>query len=98
MRLLGFDVDDAAAVALGRVAGTRDVALGALAVATAGDPQRGAAVARVNAAVDAGDAVTFGEAFVRREGIDRAAVMGAVSAAAATAFGLWLAQRLESTP
>jgi hypothetical protein len=98
MAILGFDPDNAETMALGRLAGTRDLALGALAVATAGDPGRGAQMARVNALVDAADAVAFGGAVARREGIDRAGVMGAMSAAAANVFGLWLASRLERTP
>jgi hypothetical protein len=98
MRVLGFDAGNAETMALGRLAGTRDVALGLLAAATASDPARGAAVARLNAAVDAADAIAFGGAVARREDIDRAGVVGAASAAAATVFGLWLAARLESNP
>ncbi len=94
MAALGFDAD-AETLALGRLVGTRDIALGALAVAMASDPQRGPVVARVNALTDAGDAAVFVGALVRREGIDRAAVMGALGAAAATGLGLWLAAQLE---
>jgi hypothetical protein len=95
MRGLGFDPGDPQAMALARIAGSRDIALGALAVATAGDPARGATLARVNALVDAGDAAAFGGAFVRREGIDRAAIAGFTAAAGATVLGLWVAERLR---
>jgi len=94
MGLLGFDSDNPQAMALGRLAGTRDIALGAIALASAGDPVRAPAITRVNAAVDAGDALAFGGAIARREGIDRAAGMGALSALAATALGVWLALKL----
>jgi hypothetical protein len=96
MGVLGFDADNPQEMALGRVAGTRDIALGAAAMATAGDPRGGAAMARLNAFVDAGDAVAFGSAFLRREGIDRAALGGLVAGASAAAFGLWLAERLAA--
>ncbi len=94
MPALGFDRADPQVMALARLAGTRDLATGALAVATAGDPERAAGVARMNAAIDAGDAATFAVALARRQGIDRAAAGGLAGALGAAAFGLWLADRL----
>jgi hypothetical protein len=94
-RALGFDSRNPPAMVLARATGTRDIALGAVAAATATDPERAPSVALLCAGVDAGDAVAFGGAVVRREGIDPAALVGTVSALAATAFGVWLASRLR---
>jgi hypothetical protein len=93
MAALGFDAENPQSLALARLAGTRDLALGAVAVATADDPDRAGKVLRLNAAVDAGDALTFAIPLARREGIDRAALGGVVSATAATILGAWLASR-----
>jgi hypothetical protein len=96
MRVLGFDPRNAESRALGRLAGTRDAILGVLAVGSLDEPRAARAMALANAWVDAGDAAAFGLALVRREGIDRAALMGATSATAASATGFWLARRLQS--
>jgi hypothetical protein len=95
MRALGFDPDNPEVTALARLAGTRDLALGGAAAACAGDPLATATITRLNAAVDALDSVAFGIALVRRSGIDRAALMGTVSAAAATGIGVAVARALE---
>ena len=94
MRVLGFDPRNAESRALGRLAGTRDAILGVLAVGALDEPRAGRALALANAWVDAGDAAAFGLALIRRDGIDRAALMGATSASAASATGFWLARRL----
>jgi Domain of unknown function (DUF4267) len=96
MAALGFAGDDPQVLALARLAGTRDLALGAVALATADDPELAPKVLALNAAVDAGDALTFAFPLARREGIDRAALGGVASATAATVLGLWLAGRRES--
>lgn len=93
MAALGFDAGNPQALALARLAGTRDLALGALAVVTADDSEQATKVLALNAAVDAGDALTFAIPLVRRDGIDRAALAGTASAAAATILGAWLATR-----
>jgi hypothetical protein len=93
MRVLGFDPANPQVMALARLAGTRDLALGVVAVSTHRDPGAAAIVAGLNAAVDALDAVAFAIAFVRRQGIDRAALLGTTSAATATAIGVWLSRR-----
>lgn len=93
MKLLGFDPSNTQVRALARLAGTRDLALGGLAAASAGDPVMARKVIALNAAVDAGDALAFGIALRRREGIDRAAIGGALPAAAAAIAGAWLASR-----
>lgn len=95
MAALGFDAGNPQTMALGRLAGTRDLALGGAALATANDAAAARAMLRLNAAVDAGDALTFAIPLFRREGIDRAAVLGVVSAVAASAAGFWLAAREE---
>jgi hypothetical protein len=93
MRVLGFDPDNPQVRALAYLGGTRDIALGAIAVASLAQPERAAKIAGVNGAVDALDAVAFATALARREGIDRAAVLGTLSATGAAAMGLWLARR-----
>jgi hypothetical protein len=93
MRALGFDPTNPQVMSLARLAGTRDLALGAVAVSTHRDPDAARAVAGVNAAVDAFDALAFAIALVRRQGIDRAALFGTASAAAAATTGAWLARR-----
>jgi len=95
MRGLGFDPDNPQVMALARLAGTRDLALGAGAVATLDDPRAQATMLRANAVVDALDAAAFGIALVRRRGIDRAAVMGTASAAAASVVGMLLARHFD---
>lgn len=92
MRILGFDPANAQVIALARLAGTRDLALGVVAVSTHRDPQAAASVAGLNGAVDALDALVFAIALTRRQGIDRAALLGTTSAAAAAAAGAWLAR------
>ena len=92
LRGLGLE-RGASARALARLAGSRDVALGALALAAAGDRRLLRAVSLVNACVDAADAATFAAPLARRQGIDRASILGVGSAAAASSVGLWLAAR-----
>ena len=59
LRGLGFAETDAAGLALGRLAGGRDVAIGLLTLAARDDPGALRAAALVAAAVDAADALTF---------------------------------------
>ena len=94
MRALGFDPENPQVMALARLAGTRDLTLGAGAAATLGDPQAAATMLRANAAVDALDSVAFAIALARRRGIDRAALIGTLSAAAAAGLGLAVAATL----
>ena len=96
LRALGFDPESAQVRALGRLAGTRDLATGALAIAALSDAPAMRRVALANAAIDAGDALAFAIALARRDGIDRAALAGAGSAGAATVLGSILAARLQS--
>jgi len=95
LRLLGFDAADGRARALTRLAGSRDLALGALALVALEDARALRAITLTNAGVDAADAGTFLVALIRRDGIDRAAALGAGSATAASALGFLLAERLR---
>jgi hypothetical protein len=92
MRVLGFNPADPQVITLARLAATRDLALGAVAVSTHRDAGAAATVAGLNAAVDALDAAAFAIALARRQGIDRAALLGTTSAATAAAVGVWLAK------
>jgi hypothetical protein len=47
-------------------------------------------------AVDAGDAGTFAAALLRRDGIDRAALLNLPIAASAAALGAWVVARLRA--
>lgn len=95
LRALGFDPATAQVRALGRLAATRDLATGALAVAALGDADSMRRVALANAAIDAGDALAFAIALSRREGLDRAALGGAVGGASGAVGGALLARRLS---
>ena len=97
IQALGFDPDNPQVVALARLAGTRDLALGGAAAACAHDPVAAATMTRLNAGVDALDALAFGIAMLRRRGINRAALVGTVSGAGAAAFGWALAARLDDS-
>ena len=93
-RLIGFPDahDNPTARVMGRFFGVRDGLLGALLVDAARSDHRGRArTIALNAAVDVSDLATFTVPLVRRQGIDRAAVLSAL-------FGLpgpvaWLAKR-----
>ena len=93
MAVLGFDGRRPQVKALSRLAGTRDVALGVAALATLDEPGPMRRVATLNACVDAGDALVFALALVRREGIDRAGVVGTLSGAAGALAGAILVLR-----
>jgi hypothetical protein len=93
LKALGFAETDAAGLALGRIAGGRDIALGLLTLAAR--ENRGAlrVAALAAAAVDASDAVTFGVA-ARDPLARRAGIGGVVSGSAAALAGAWAWRRL----
>jgi hypothetical protein len=95
LKVLGFAEADAAGLALGRIAGGRDIALGLLTLAARDDVEvlRTAALAAV--AVDAGDAISFGLA-ARDPVARRAGLGGVVSGGAAAIAGAWAWRRLGS--
>jgi hypothetical protein len=81
-RLLGFPGahDTATTRLMGRLFGVRDVGLGVLAFYALAHPETAAFLFLFNAAMDAGDLLAITIPLVRRQGIDRAAVMSAVMA------------------
>jgi hypothetical protein len=95
LRALGFPQPGATANALAKLAGGRDIALGALALLARDEPALLRTTGLVAAAVDAADALTFGFAARRKDGIGQAGLLGAVSGSAAAIGGLWAAHRLR---
>ncbi|HVX33568.1 MAG TPA: DUF4267 domain-containing protein [Solirubrobacterales bacterium] len=93
LRILGFDASDTSARALTRIAGGRDIAIGLLTLAARDDRARLRETAAVAAAVDLGDAISFGIAG-RDPAAGRAAVQGILSGAVASAVGAWAVRRL----
>lgn len=91
--VLGFAQTDAAGRALAKVLGARDLALGAVTVASRDDRRALRATTLVGAALDAGDAVAFALA-VRDPATRRAGAGGLLAAGVAAAVGLWAARRL----
>jgi Domain of unknown function (DUF4267) len=94
LRVLGFPEPDAGTRALGRLAGSRDIALGTLALLSRADRRGLRAVALAGVGVDGVDAMVLGMAAMRGEEIGAGVALGTISAAAATAAGLWAAARL----
>jgi hypothetical protein len=95
LRALGFGEPDATAVAMARLAGGRDIALGAHGLLSGGDPRRQREATLLGAAVDAGDAFAFAAALAGRDGIDRGAWLNLPLAASAVVAGAWVATRLR---
>ncbi len=91
---LGFGDPDAATVALSKLAGGRDIALGLHALLVASDRDRLREAVALGALVDAGDAIAFGSALVKRDGIDRTAAMNAPLGAGAAVVGVLILRRL----
>jgi hypothetical protein len=94
LKALGFTQIDSANMALGRMAGGRDLALGLLTVAAHDDAANLRTVALATAAVDAADAVAFGFA-ARDPDARQAGVGGAVLGSAAALAGAWAWRRLR---
>ena len=93
-RMLGFDRLDGTGLALGRLAATRDLALGAWQLASLSDPDRLRQTTATIAAVDAADALTFALALSADGDARKAGVRGAPVAAGAALAGAWLAANL----
>jgi hypothetical protein len=94
LRALGFGETDAGGRALARMLGARDLAVGAMTVASREDRTALRAITLAAAALDAADTVAFTLA-LRNPQLRRAAVGGAISAGAATGAGLWAWRRLS---
>ncbi len=95
LRALGFGDPNPAAVALARLAGGRDLALGAHALSVRDDRDRLREASLLAAAVDAGDAIAFAAALAS-PGFRRMAIMNAPAGAAGAVAGAWVASRLRS--
>jgi len=82
-RLLGFPAahDTATARLMGRFFGVRDIGLGVLAFYAIAHPEVAPFIFLFNAAMDTGDLIAIAIPLVRRQGIDRAAVLSALFAA-----------------
>lgn len=94
LSLLGFERPQPATVALARLAGGRDIALGLHTLAVAGDPPRLRQAAALGALVDAGDALAFGAALSGPRRLERTALLNVPIAAGAALVGVWAARRL----
>ena len=93
LKLLGFPEPDAAGLALARMAGGRDLAIGLLALAAREDRKALRIAALAGAAVDASDAIAFGLA--ARDPIARRAGLGGIVLGSAAAIGgAWAWRRL----
>jgi hypothetical protein len=92
---LGFTDLSPTAIAASRLAGGRDLVLGAAMMAAIDDPERLRAASLANAAVDAGDAATFLAALAHGDEVRTAALRGLAAAVPATIAGLWVALRLR---
>lgn len=81
-RLLGFPVqhDTPTARLMARFFGVRDMGLGALAFYGLAQPAALSFLLLFNAAMDAGDLVSTAIPLLRRQGIDRAAILSALMA------------------
>ncbi|HET8566827.1 MAG TPA: hypothetical protein VFL77_10190 [Solirubrobacterales bacterium] len=93
LRLLGFGEPEATGTALARLAGGRDVAIGALTLAARDDAPRLRAMLLVSSACDLADAVGLGVS-VRHPETRRAGIGGIASGGAAALAGFWAARRL----
>jgi hypothetical protein len=92
LRALGFSETSAATIAVGRIAGIRDLVLGLVTLAAVDDPARLRIATLANAAADAGDAAAF--ALALRTNERTAGVRGIAAALPAAAAGAWVAWRL----
>ncbi len=95
LRLLGFRRVSQETILTSRLAGGRDLVLGAVALAAHHDPGRLATASLANAVVDAGDAAAFAAAFRAGRQLRPAALRGLAAAGPASAVGLWIASRLR---
>lgn len=95
LRLLGFGETDANGIALAKLAGGRDLALGLLTLSLRDEPAELATATLVGAALDGADAVTFslatGDPETRNAGLG-----GLLFGGAAMAAGVWAWRRLSS--
>jgi len=93
LKALGFTEIDSADMALGRMAGGRDLALGLLTVAARNDAANLRTAVLVAAAVDAADAIAFSFA-ARDPDTRRAGIGGGIAGGVAAVAGAWAWRRL----
>jgi hypothetical protein len=93
LRLLGFGETNASGVALAKLGGGRDLAIGALTLAARNDPQALRATILVSSACDLADAVALGIS-ARRPETRKAGIGGIASGGGAAVAGLWAWRRL----
>lgn len=94
LEVLGFRRPDGATVALARMAGARDIALGVHGLLVRDDAAGLREATRLATAADAGDAFAFAAALANRDGIDRTALKNLPIAGGAVVAGAWIAERL----
>jgi hypothetical protein len=93
LKVLGFGIPEATGVALAKLAGGRDIAVGALTLAARDDAQRLRTLLLVSSACDVADAVGLGLS-ARYPETRRAGIGGIVSGSAAAIACLWAWRRL----
>ncbi|HET7589849.1 MAG TPA: DUF4267 domain-containing protein [Solirubrobacterales bacterium] len=93
LRTLGFGEPEATGMALARLAGGRDIALGALTLAARDDVRKLRTLLLVSSTCDLADAVGLGIS-ARHPETRRAGIGGILSGGAAAIAGLWAARRL----
>jgi len=93
LRALGFSEVSPATVAVSRIAGVRDLVLGAVTLAALEDAGRLRVATLANAVADAGDTGAFALAIRAEEGT--AGLRGVATALPATLAGIWVAWRLS---
>lgn len=92
LRALGFNEVSPATVAVGRIAGVRDLVLGVVTLAALEDHDRLRTATLANAVADAGDTMAFGVALGTSE--RTAGARGIAAALLAALAGAWTAWRL----
>ena len=95
LRVLGFPDTDASGHALARLAGGRDLALGALTLAARNDTAALRALTLAGASLDAADALTLGLAGQRNSELRLAGIGGVISGGGAALAGAWAWRQLE---
>ncbi|HSI79199.1 MAG TPA: hypothetical protein VK919_00980 [Solirubrobacterales bacterium] len=93
LRALGFEAAGPGVETMARLAASRDIALGALQLASLPSRERSRAAAGAAAAVDAGDCLAFALGLARG-GERRAGVVGLGAAGAGALAGAWVVRRL----
>ncbi len=95
-KALGLGSLDGRALALGRIAASRDLVIGAWQLRSLDDPGELRRATTAAATTDAGDVLTFALALAADDpGARSAGRRGLAGAAAATLAGIWLAGRLR---